>query len=373
MKGTRLGSILSLLRARPARTVVALSHPATIAQAQIVPVISSLRRLKVPNTRWTSSDWQSAAPWLHPRDRARLAFIQMGIHFRVDALESVVTRIRECHPDVRVVFLDWHAPLHIKHPGVLPLVDVYVKKQVLADPTPYFEGMNDTNLIEYESGWNPAFADVERLVVDPLVFKQKVVVGWNFATHPPLIRMLLSGFTPPGHRPLSIHCRMAAPTDRDSWYSHMRGRAFDAVSHLRDVLGAGHHVLAERKRLDPKEYFAELRRSRMCFSPFGYGEVCWRDFEAIACGAVLVKPDMGHIRTDPDIYIPHETYIPVRWDFADLGEACKRYVDDPGELARVSQNAAEAWKAFLRVGWPKAWGRVMERTGLDFGTPPPLI
>ena len=33
-------------------------------------------------------------------------------------------------------------------------------------------------------------------------------------------------------------------------------------------------------RVSQAKFFAQLRHSKICFSPFGYGEVCWRDYEA---------------------------------------------------------------------------------------------
>lgn len=361
-----------ILGLRRARDILSFANRSTIARAQISPMVASARRLGLPSTLWTLNRLDGPEPWLRPRHRARVAFIQVEWDVRGETLAPFIDRLREHHPGIKVVFLDWYAPLHIKQPDLLPLVDVYVKKQLLADSTPYFEGLLDSNLLEYECQWNPRFADVARLVVDRSEFERKVVLGWNFATHSPLIRLLKQETAPPGGRPLSLHCRIASPARRDNWYSHMRGRSFDAVTRLAEQIRGEHRIVAERARLSPKAYFAELRQSRMCFSPFGYGEVCWRDFESIACGAVLVKPDMSHIRTDPNIYVPHETYIPVRWDFADLGEVCLRYFNDPQELARIARNASETWRRFLHTGWPAAWERVMQRAGIDLGTPPPL-
>ena len=83
----------------------------------------------------------------------------------------------------------------------------------------------------------------------------------------------------------------------------------DRIADLRVVSGTGVGHVA---------YMRELRASKICFSPFGYGEVCWRDYEAILSGAVLLKPDMSHIETDPDVFVAGETYLPVRWDLADF-------------------------------------------------------
>jgi hypothetical protein len=39
-----------------------------------------------------------------------------------------------------------------------------------------------------------------------------------------------------------------------------------------------------------------LTNSKLCFSPFGYGELCWRDIEGLSDGGCLIKPDMGHLQ-----------------------------------------------------------------------------
>ena len=52
-------------------------------------------------------------------------------------------------------------------------------------------------------------------------------------------------------------------------------------------------------------------------SPFGYGEICFRDFEAVLSGALLLKPDCGHLETWPDIY-GEGTYVPLDWMASDL-------------------------------------------------------
>ena len=48
-------------------------------------------------------------------------------------------------------------------------------------------------------------------------------------------------------------------------------------------------------------------------SPFGWGEICYRDFEAIIGGALLIKPDMSHISTWPDIFT-QDKYHSVSWN-----------------------------------------------------------
>ena len=54
-------------------------------------------------------------------------------------------------------------------------------------------------------------------------------------------------------------------------------------------------------------------------SPFGWGEICYRDFESILNRNLLVKPDMEHLETWPNIY-KDEHYFKLDWDSENLFE-----------------------------------------------------
>ena len=82
----------------------------------------------------------------------------------------------------------------------------------------------------------------------------------------------------------------------------------------------GLNIPNPRKRVPNEEYNRELRSTKLVCSPFGWGEICTRDFEAFVYGAALVKPSMEHMDTFPQWFIPNETYIPVKWDFSDFTE-----------------------------------------------------
>jgi hypothetical protein len=94
-------------------------------------------------------------------------------------------------------------------------------------------------------------------------------------------------------------------------------------------------------------YYRELADSKIVLSPFGWGEVCFRDFEAILAGALLFKPSMSHLLTWPNVYIPYETYIPLKWDGSDLLEQTERYLDDDRERNRIAANAYEQYRSEL--------------------------
>lgn len=77
-------------------------------------------------------------------------------------------------------------------------------------------------------------------------------------------------------------------------------------------------MLDEGTHVPIEEYYKTMSRSKIIIAPFGYGEIAPRDIESAQVGAILIKPDMSHIETVPNIYIPKRTYAPVRWNFNNL-------------------------------------------------------
>jgi|TARA_R100000030_G_scaffold93385_1_gene79483 hypothetical protein len=74
------------------------------------------------------------------------------------------------------------------------------------------------------------------------------------------------------------------------------------------------------EQLPYQDYIKKLRESKVAISPFGMGEVCFRDFEVMALGSILIKPDMKIVNTKPNIYIEGETYYGVKYDWSNLNE-----------------------------------------------------
>lgn len=66
-----------------------------------------------------------------------------------------------------------------------------------------------------------------------------------------------------------------------------------------------------------REFTKETFTTYGLLSPFGWGEICYRDFEAAIGGSILIKPDMSHISTWPNIY-SRDMYEPLQWDFTNL-------------------------------------------------------
>lgn len=97
-------------------------------------------------------------------------------------------------------------------------------------------------------------------------------------------------------------------------------------------------------RVSKSQYWKEMRNSKLSISPFGWGEVCYRDFETFIAGSILIKPSVTHLNTYPDLFIPQETYIPVRWDLSDLSEKLVHIADNYSAYKYIAANAQELYK-----------------------------
>lgn len=74
------------------------------------------------------------------------------------------------------------------------------------------------------------------------------------------------------------------------------------------------------RQYEYEEYCSQLVQSKIVVSPFGMGQLCFRDFEAMYAGCVLVKPHCGPMIIYPNQMIPDITYVAVQWDWSDLLE-----------------------------------------------------
>jgi hypothetical protein len=110
-----------------------------------------------------------------------------------------------------------------------------------------------------------------------------------------------------------------------------------------DVIDDKKHIVYKDKR-PYNEYVNVLRRSKMTLSPFGMGEVCFRDFEIIQFGSVMIKPDMGNVVTKPNVYIPYETYIPCNYDWSNLNEVIDDIVTNWNKYKDIADNARKVFK-----------------------------
>lgn len=145
-------------------------------------------------------------------------------------------------------------------------------------------------------------------------------------------------FSPPeARRKTHVSCRVGTTYSRPSVTAHR-----EAVIR---ALSAKYGI--DCGKIPLPEYFEELRDALVGIGPFGVGEITLRDFEIIICGAALVKPDMSHARTWPDLFRPDETFVAHRWDLADLIDRVDSLLNDQAKRVRIAKTAQDEYKKAL--------------------------
>jgi len=103
--------------------------------------------------------------------------------------------------------------------------------------------------------------------------------------------------------------------------------------------------ICDTNLISKNNYHKELKNSKMTFSPFGWGEICYRDFESFFAGSLLIKPSMEHLETWPNLYIDGKTYISCKWDLEDLLEKIEN--NKKSFQYEIVDNAREIYNQYL--------------------------
>ncbi len=269
---------------------------------------------------------------------------------------SVLEDLRS-HYD-RIVFFDDGDAAGDTRFEVLPYVDAYLKKQYYRDLSIYERRLYGRNLYtDYYYRTHDVRDDraYYRSRLDAQ-YSEKLYLAWNLGVGMYPLRPLQQrigvafarvGFVNTGFRiagkrsemPCSgskknqVHARFGHP-DRPT-IRFQRELIESRIDSEPGVLSG---------RVPKKQYERELRASSIVLSPFGWGEICFRDFEAIRNGAALMKPDMSSVITYPDVFKENETYIPIRWDGSDVHEQIQRYRDDEKACQRIAESAMLKYK-----------------------------
>jgi hypothetical protein len=239
---------------------------------------------------------------------------------------------------------------------VLPVVTRYYKSQLLKDRSAYLQahygnriyadyyhrtlGITDSNPVQSRPvidvsllgklavSWNSGLADYSRWGPDRMSLRRLMPVDT-------LLRFPQTFTAVRGERPVPFAARFGTGYPRKT-VSYQRERIRDAL--------AGR---VNTDKLSRGAYLEEMKRSRVVVSPFGYGEITLKDFEAALCGSLLLKPDMSHLETWPDLFRDGETMAAHRWDLSDFLSVLEGALSDENKRMRMAQRAQDLYRHFI--------------------------
>lgn len=242
---------------------------------------------------------------------------------------------------------------------LLDFVDVFLKKQLMKDLN-YYTSANNLRI------WLNDYP----INTDIYAFKpcrphqlHKLKLAWNiglndyryFGFKTARLSNYLSYYLYPlafspvtKARPIDLSFRGKLPQspanqDPEGALSFQRRQIFHLFERL-------NRTQSELGKIPKSRYWQEMRKTRVSLSPFGWGEICYRDFETFIAGAVLVKPCMEHLQTYPNLYIPGETYVPIRWDMEDLEEQLCLILEQYQDYQQIAENGQSLYRSTIHDG-----------------------
>jgi len=280
----------------------------------------------------------------------------------------------------KLIWMDDADSTSVTHFELMPFVDLYLKKQIFVDKTLYQSPLYGGRIfsdfyhrefgIEDETSFDQ-FYPLEEAYWDKLRVSWNIGLGnmYNAFTWQTLVSRCFPDYVsvdyhvpfvdPHGERPVDVFLRTSANLGRKSVAFHRQetlrqltsilqrrgtisGMIGDTV--LRPTDASKRHLPEVGGRLPTKVYRDIMFHTKIAPSPFGWGEIGVRDYEAFIFGAVLLKPDMTHMSSWPDIFVPNETYVPVKWGFEDLEKRIDGLLDNDQERERIAANGQEAYR-----------------------------
>jgi hypothetical protein len=312
--------------------------------------------------------------WCLRRDRNEyLIIVRRYLKPPVTDLDEMV-RLRARYR--RIFFLNGNAGGGLHRPEVLPYVDRFYNKALFTDHALYQNELYGGELFTHRNQEEYGIQDQDPVIPGALTASDltKLHLHWNigvgdFPRKRVLQRLGVALARAPGggpsparavmHRREMLDPAPPAPVPAGSVRYDVNARlgtpGYPTIAYHRKRLSGILDDASQRRgwtvardRVSPRQYLVDMQRSRVTFSPFGWGEVCFRDFEAVRAGSLLVKPDMSHLRTWPDIFVPGETYVPVRWDGSDLEETISTYLENETTRNRIVAAAHQRFREQLQ-------------------------
>lgn len=270
----------------------------------------------------------------NPKNKGVIIYVRVFDEMSDENIKKIVNKSRKIYKKV-VYFDDRDSPsINIK---IYDYVDLYLKKQIYSD-------LNYYNFSP-EIPFHKAYYD-KKLIRVELARKielKKLRLAWNLGL----------GSYPINYFSAKIRWRLPMIYSKSLTLKNnfkVIDREKILFIHSIFTLRAGHRQLLLEslpseysyflKSNNYFDYYNKLSKSILTLSPFGHGEICFRDFEAIAYMSAIVKPSMSHIKTYPDVF-KDDSYIPVKWDFSDLNEKLSHYTNNIKATRRIAENALQ--------------------------------
>lgn len=172
---------------------------------------------------------------------------------------------------------------------------------------------------------------------------EKLRVGYSgFGCHDVLRQCLDMSVDFDAPRHWDVHFAGTVSYERSEVEAH-RCMAFNAIQSW-----SGPSLVSAGRSIQRPEYYSQMRDAKAVLCPWGWGEATYRDYEAWALGAVVIKPDTSYVEAWPDVYRAGETYVVCEPDFTDahdkIANVVEKWDDYRPMRERARQLVVDAWQ-----------------------------
>lgn len=224
-----------------------------------------------------------------------------------------------------------------KYYGLRIYTDFYNEKFNITDKNEnYSYILNEAQISKNILGWNNGICDYSLYSN----YKRKVFSYTNF-------KFILNFKVKKSKKTKRLSARIGQTYDRET------------INFQRDYLIKNLKSFVQTNRVNKKEYFKEISESYSSLSPFGWGEICYRDFEIFLNESMLIKPSMDHIQTWPNYYLDKETYIKFKWDFSDFDKIIN-LIDNKDYCSHIARNGHKYFMNFFNDDGKKLFSDYFE-------------
>ncbi len=256
-----------------------------------------------------------------------------------------------------IILIDSTASTGHIETDVIPFVDLYCKGQLLKDRSLYRQRIIRKGRVFCQFYHNTFdIHDEDPDYSEPLTNEDisKLRIHWNtgLADHSlrrvhyrklqnraqlrPFFRYTKNFSAPSPNRSRDISCRISTHPGSSPTIRFQRVKVQQLLNH---------NTPTEMTSLS--RYFKEMAVSKVAMSPFGFGEICYRDYEIFICGSLLFKADMSHLETFPDFYFAGKTYVNYQWDFSDFEKKIDAILSNYNQFVDIARAGQETYKKFI--------------------------
>jgi hypothetical protein len=234
------------------------------------------------------------------------------------------------------------------------------KKARYADPGLYnrIQGRYQVELIRQEFA-GPTIWKVPKPIPPERLGRIKSPFGFgSFAGPVEVLAESVQEYLPSQNRPVDVS--FAGTTSYDGSLVERHRRA--CVEAIRALPAPIKWVCHDSRCLTFPEYCDLLFSSKCVVSPFGWGETCYRDWETVFAGCVLIKPSVKHVDNFPG-------HVGCNCDFSDLPTAIKKALALPRETVLSWRQKTIAINSPREIG-RRLWNDIREAINVGMAIDP---